>query len=83
MSVNSSWSDFITESVTEKNIFTYIQGLQEVISNLRPKTVKEQNRLALAKQHLREVKRLARRMINENAALQERLTLLEESKGDE
>ena len=83
MSVNSSWSDFITESVTEKNIFTYIQGLQEVISNLRPKTVAEQNRLALAKQHLREVKRLARRMINENAALQERLTLLEESKGDE
>ena len=83
MSVNSSWSDFITESVTEKNIFTYIQGLQEVINNLRPKTVKEQNRLALAKQHLREVKRLARRMINENAALQERLTLLEESKGDE
>ena len=83
MSVNSSWGDFITESVTEKNIFTYIQGLQEVISNLRPKTVKEQNRLALAKQHLREVKRHARRLMNENTDLQERLTLLEESKGDE
>jgi len=83
MSVNSSWSDFITESVTEKNIFTYIQGLQEVISNLRPKTVTEQNRLALAKQHLREVKRHARRIMNENTDLQERLTLLEENKGDE
>ena len=83
MSVNSSWSDFITESVTEKNIFTYIQGLQEVINNLRPKTVKEQNRLALAKQHLREVKRHARRLMNENTDLQQRLTLLEENKGDE
>jgi len=83
MSVNSLWSDFITESVTEKNIFTYIQGLQEVISNLRPKTVAEQNRLALAKQHLREVKRHARRLMNENTDLQERLTLLEENKGDE
>ena len=83
MSVNSSWSDFITESVTEKNIFTYIQGLQEVINNLRPKTVAEQNRLALAKQHLREVKRHARRLMNENTDLQERLTLLEENKGDE
>ena len=83
MSVNSSLSDFITESVTEKNIFTYIQGLQEVISNLRPKTVTEQNRLALAKQHLREVKRHARRIMNENTDLQERLTLLEENKGDE
>lgn len=83
MSINSSWSNFITESVTEKNIFTYIQGLQEVISNLRPKTVSEQNRLALAKQHLREVRRHARRIMNENANLQERLTLLEENKGDE
>ena len=83
MSVNSSWSDFITESVAEKTIFTYIQGLQEVINNLRPKTVAEQNRLALAKQHLREVKRHARRLMNENTDLQERLTLLEENKGDE
>tara|TARA_R100000664_G_C2643848_1_gene67599 strand:- start:6 stop:257 length:252 start_codon:yes stop_codon:yes gene_type:complete len=83
MSINSNWSDFITESVTEKNIFTYIQGLQEVINNLRPKTVTEKNRLALAKQHLREVKRHARRIMNENTDLQERLTLLEENKGDE
>jgi hypothetical protein len=83
MSVNSNWSDFIHEGVSEKTIFTYIQGLQEVINNLQPKTVKEQNRLALAKQHLREIKRHARRMLNENYDLYERLTLLEESKGDE
>jgi len=83
MSVNSNWSDFIHEGISEKTIFTYIQGLQEVINNLQPKTVKEQNRLALAKQHLREIKRHARRMINENADLQERLNLLEESKGEE
>lgn len=83
MSINSSWSDFINESVNEKNIFTYIQGLQEVINNLRPKTVSEKNRLALAKQHLREVRRHARRIMNENIDLQEKLTLLEENKGDE
>ena len=83
MSVNSSWSDFIHEGVSEKTIFTYIQGLQEVINNLQPKTVKEQNRLTLAKQHLREIRRHARRVLNENADLQERLTLLEESKGAE
>ena len=83
MSVNSNWSDFIHESASEKTIFTYIQGLQEVINNLQPKTVKEQNRLALAKQHLREIKRHARRMLNENADLHERLTLLEERKGEE
>ncbi len=83
MSVNSNWSDFIHEGISEKTIFTYIQGLQEVINNLQPKTVKEQNRLALAKQHLREIRRHARRMLNENADLHERLTLLEERKGEE
>lgn len=82
MSVNSNWSDFIHEGISEKTIFTYIQGLQEVINNLQPKTVKEQNRLALAKQHLREIRRHARRMLNENADLHEMLTLLEESKGE-
>lgn len=71
------------EGVTEKTIFTYIQGLQEVINNLQPKTVKEKNRLTLAKQHLREIRRQARRMLNENAELQEKLTLLEENKGEE
>tara|TARA_R110000824_G_C15196454_1_gene675293 strand:+ start:659 stop:913 length:255 start_codon:yes stop_codon:yes gene_type:complete len=79
MSINSNWGDFIREGVSEKTIFTYIQGLQEVISNLQPKTVKEQNRLALAKQHLREIKRHARRMLNENVELYEKLNILEES----
>ena len=83
MSINSDWSSFLYEDVNVKTIFTYIQGLQEVINNLKPKTIKEQNRLTLAKQHLREIRRHARRMLNENADLHERLTLLEESKGDE
>lgn len=83
MSVDSNWSDFLQEGITEKTIFTYIQGLQEVINNLQPKTVKEKNRLTLAKQHLREIRRQARRMLNENAELQEKLTLLEENKGGE
>lgn len=83
MSLNSNWSDFLNEGVLEKTIFTYIQGLQEIVNNFKPKTVTEQNRLILAKQHLREIRREARRMLNENTDLNERLTLLEENKGDE
>ena len=83
MSLNSNWSDFLNEGIFEKTIFTYIQGLQEIVNNLKPKTVTEQNRLILAKQHLREIRREARRMLNENTDLNERLTLLEENKGDE
>ena len=82
MSLNSDWRDFLNESLDEKNIFTYIQGLQEIISNLKPRTITEKRRLQLAKTHLREVRRFARRMDNEVSVLQEKLNILEESKGD-
>ena len=82
MSLNSDWQDFLNESLDEKNIFTYIQGLQEIISNLKPRTMTEKRRLQIAKTHLREVKRFARRMENDMTVLQEKLNILEESKGD-
>ena len=81
MSLNSDWRDFLSENLDEKNIFTYIQGLQEIISNLKPRTITEKRRLQLAKTHLREVRRFARRMDNEVSILQEKLNILEESKG--
>ena len=82
MSLNSDWRDFLTESLDEKNIFTYIQGLQEIISNLKPRTMTEKRRLQIAKTHLREVKRFARRMQNDMDILQEKVNILEEAKGD-
>ena len=83
MSLNSDWQKFLTESLDEKNIFTYIQGLQEIISNLKPRTMTEKRRLQIAKTHLREVKSFAKRMENAMSVLQEKLNILEESKGDE
>jgi hypothetical protein len=82
VSLNSNWQDFLCESLDEKTIFTYIQGLEEVISNLKPRSMAEKRRTTLAKQHLREVKRHARRMMNENDMLLEKLNILEESVGD-
>ena len=82
MSLNTQWRDFLNESLDEKNIFTYIQGLQEIISNLKPRTMTEKRRLQIAKTHLREVKRFARRMENDMSVLQEKLNILEESKGE-
>jgi RNA-splicing ligase RtcB len=84
MSLDSQWRNFLlTEELDERSIFTYIQGLQEIISNLKPRTVSEKRRLQLAKQHIREVRKYARRIMNENMDLHEKLQLLEESKGDE
>ncbi len=83
MSLNSDWQKFLTESLDEKNIFTYIQGLQEIISNLKPRSMAEKRRLQIAKTQLRDVKRFARRMENDMSVLQEELNILKESKGDE
>ena len=83
MSLNSDWQNFLHESLDEKTIFTYIQGLEEIISNLKPRSMTEKRRMSLARQHLREVKRYARRMQNDMSVLQEKLSILEESKGDE
>ena len=83
MSLESDWRNFLNEDITEKNIFTYIQGLQELISQFKPRIMTEQRRMTLAKQHLREVKRYARRMQNEMTVLQEKVSILEESMGDE
>ena len=84
MSLDSEWRNFLlNENLDEKSIFTYIQGLQEIISNLKPRTMTEKRRLQIAKTHLREVKRFARRMENDMSVLQEKLNILEESKGDE
>jgi|TARA_R110001583_G_scaffold45141_3_gene142550 hypothetical protein len=82
VSLNSTWQDFLNESLDEKTIFTYIQGLEEIISNIKPRTMTEKRRVSLAKQHLREVKRSARKMQSEMVVLEERLNILEESKGD-
>ena len=84
MSLDSQWRDFLlNEELDERSIFTYIQGLQEIISNLKPRTVSEKRRLQLAKQHIREVRKYARRIMNENMELHEKLQLLEENKGEQ
>jgi len=82
VSLNSEWKNFLNENLDEKSIFTYIQGLEEIISNLKPRSMAEKRRMSLAKQHLREVKRYARRMQSEMTVLQEKVNILEESSGD-
>ncbi len=85
MSLTTDWQKFLlNEELDEKTIFTYIQGLQEIISIIKPRTMTEKRRLTLAKGHLREVRRYARRMQNDMSLLEEKLNILEEhNSGDE
>jgi len=63
-------------------IKSYIQSLEEALSSLKPRTIKEKNKLTIAMQHLKEIKRKARRMEAKIEVLEEELKVLEESKGD-
>ena len=80
MSLNKDWNQFLLgEGLDSRNVFTYLQGLEEIISTLKPRSMTEERRLALAKQHLKEARRSARKMQNELQMLEERLNILEES----
>ena len=84
MSLNKDWNRFrLGESLDERNIFTYLQGLQEILTTIKPKSMTEERRLSLAKQHLKEARRSARRMQNELQVLEERLNILEESRTED
>jgi len=82
--LNRQWREFVLEeSLADKDIFSYIQALEEYIKYSKPRTLTEKRRLSVAKQNLKEVKRFARRMENRIGVLQEKLNILEESMGDE
>jgi hypothetical protein len=82
--LNRQWREFVLEeSLADKDIFSYIQALEEYIKYSKPKTLTEKRRLSVARQNLKEVKRFARRMESNIGILQEKLNILEESVGDE
>ena len=84
MSLNDQWQKFLLdENISEKTIFTYIQGLTEIIANIKPRTMTEKRRLSLAEGHLREVKRYARKMQNNIDLIQETVDVLKAAQGDE
>jgi hypothetical protein len=78
MFLKQSWEEYLLNEGVEKDVFVYIQGIHEIIRHLKPKTMTEKRRIALASQHILEVKKYARRMQNKIDLLQEKLNILEE-----
>lgn len=63
----------ISEGHNPPSLASYIQSLQEIILSLTPKTQKENRRLEIAKNHLREIKRHVRKLEEQVKVLEERL----------
>ena len=80
--LNKLTKEFIVNEgdVPSPTIFTYIQSLNETLSNMRPKSQSESQRLAIARQHIKEIRKRARRMHEQVQLLEEKLNVLEESK---
>jgi len=79
MSLEQDWQKYLLNEDIERDIFIYIQGLHEIVASIKPKTMTERRKLALIAQHLKEVKKYARRMQNKMDLLEEKLNILEES----
>ena len=78
MSIDSDWQKYLLNEETERDIFMYIQALQEAISFFKPKSMTENRRLNLVRNNIREIKKHARRMQNKVSVLEEKLNILEE-----
>jgi len=58
----------------------YIQSLNEILSSLNPKTIRERNRVSVAKQQLNEVRKMSRKLEERVKVLEEQVKVLEEGK---
>ena len=79
MSLERDWQKYLLKEEIEKDVFVYIQSLQEIIAKINPKSMTEKRRLAVAGHHIKEVRKYARRMQNRVDLLEEKLNILEEA----
>tara|TARA_B100000131_G_C18096181_1_gene604115 strand:+ start:150 stop:407 length:258 start_codon:yes stop_codon:yes gene_type:complete len=77
--LNKLTRSFLVNEGSQPSVYSYIQSIAEVLSNLSPKTKADARRIEIAKKHLREVKLKTRRLEESVNNLEEKLKLLEES----
>ena len=71
----------LTEGEVKKaGVYTYIQSIQELLDNIKVSSLRDQRRLQVMKEHLKEVKRHTRKMQERITILEEQVEILEESK---
>ena len=74
----------------EPNLRSHMQALEEILNNLQGRSTTESRRIEIAKEQLKGIRRQSRKLEeklvlaeNENKQLQERLSILEETKREE
>lgn len=82
--MNRLTRDFIVNEgqVNGPDIHSYIQSLTEIFKNIKPTSLKEARMIGVARQQLKEVRKMARRLDERITTLEEKVNLLEEYKED-
>ena len=68
------------EAIDKPDAFSYIQSLEEALNNINPRSLKSGNRLKVAKEHLRNIRREVRKLNKKVVMLEEQVKVLEENK---
>tara|TARA_Y100000593_G_scaffold66126_1_gene121770 strand:+ start:793 stop:1050 length:258 start_codon:yes stop_codon:yes gene_type:complete len=79
--LNNITRRFLLGESKSPSLQSYLQALSETLSKLSPKTKSDHRRVEIAKSQLKEIKRHTRKLEESVALLEERLRVLEESKG--
>jgi hypothetical protein len=58
----------------------YVESIINIIETIRPRSQRESRQLSIAKAHLREVKRMNRKLEEKVQMLEEQINILEEGK---
>jgi len=73
----------VNEGLTNgPDIHSYIQSLTEFLQSVKPRTLREANRIGVARQQIKEIRKMARRLDEKVNTLEEQVKLLEEYKED-
>jgi len=67
------------ERLDTPSLMSYIQSLEEIVYALKPSSKSEHRRIEIAKEHVRNVKRHSKRLMEKVTTLEERLSILEEN----
>tara|TARA_R100001509_G_scaffold135067_1_gene88802 strand:+ start:143 stop:460 length:318 start_codon:yes stop_codon:yes gene_type:complete len=66
------------EGKQDVNPHALLQALNETISSIKPRSLRDRNKIAIAKKHLHEITRSFRRLQEQVNILEEKLQVLEE-----
>jgi len=58
----------------------YLQSVGDILASLRPRTIKERNKISVANQQVKEIKKLTRKLQERVNILEEQIQVLEEGK---